>query len=71
MREWCGCGAAIYGRRRDVLTWRTTHHHAGPEPERNGSHAQAELTQPRYFEYDGHAASTPIVQACTGFHTEA
>lgn len=25
MREWCSCGAAIRGRRRDVLTWRTQH----------------------------------------------
>jgi len=25
MREWCGCGAAIRARRRDVIAWRTAH----------------------------------------------
>jgi hypothetical protein len=25
MHEWCGCGAGVRGRRRDVLTWRTEH----------------------------------------------
>lgn len=25
MREWCGCGAAIRARRRDVLAWRHDH----------------------------------------------
>lgn len=25
MREWCGCGAAIYARKRTVIEWRREH----------------------------------------------
>lgn len=41
MREWCGCGAAIRARRRDVLTWRTEHHCPTRPDTDDGAHISA------------------------------
>lgn len=32
MREWCGCGASVRARRKDVLDWRVAHR-CVPAPE--------------------------------------
>jgi len=62
MREWCSCGAAIRGRRRDVLEWRETHRCPDRPEQPGGEHASAgafiEHAGDRYF--DGEA---PIVTA--------
>lgn len=34
MKEWCGCGAGIEGKPRQVKRWRTEHRHPEPTPER-------------------------------------
>lgn len=43
MREWCGCGAGIHGKPKQVAKWRKTHLHPqadGPQ----GTTSQAELS---------------------------
>lgn len=61
MREWCSCGAAIRGRRSDVLAWRAEHQ-CPDRPPGDGVHvstgAQVEHAGDRYF--DG---EVPIPQA--------
>lgn len=69
MREWCSCGGAISGRRRDVLAWREQHRCPDrPQPD-GGTHvgagARVEHAGDRYF--DG---ETPIVTARVGFTAE-
>ncbi len=48
MREWCGCGAAIRARRRDVLAWRTEHRctpAAEDQPGQYGGDSHTEINQ--------------------------
>ena len=57
MQEWCACGAAFKTRNyRRLIAWRGTHRHepaSEPEPEKQGSFAQAELShQDDYADYD-------------------
>ncbi len=73
MREWCGCGASIRARRRDVIAWRTNHWHHGqpePEPEKQGSFSQAEHAGRRTYEHgeDSSQHDFPIVYARMGFN---
>ena len=39
-REWCSCGAAVRGRRRDVLAWRAEHR-CPDRPPRDDTHVSA------------------------------
>jgi len=57
MQEWCACGAAYKTRNyRRLLNWREHHRlepQQAPEPEMQGSFAQAELShQDDYADYD-------------------
>ncbi len=45
MREWCGCGASIRARRRDVLTWRKEHRCVPPTEEPPGQYGGGSDTQ--------------------------
>jgi len=66
MREWCSCGAAIRGQRRDVFAWRAEHRCPDrPQPEgiHVGAAAHVEHAGDRY--YDG---EVPIVTSRIGFH---
>ena len=70
MREACGCGAWIRGRRKDVLTWRTTHHHAPkaePEPQgqRGGGSDITTAWRPGFT--DDSERVIPDIQARIGF----
>ena len=72
MREQCGCGASIQGRRRDVLHWRGNHRHdiaEDPGPQKEGAFSQNEHAGHRGFEYTGDedAHDFPIVYARMGF----
>jgi hypothetical protein len=44
MREWCGCGAGIHARPKQVALWRVNHKHDSeePGPQKNGSEANTE-----------------------------
>ena len=69
MREWCGCGASIRARRKDVLVWRDKHRHdaqSEPEPDKNGAQAQVETAWRPGFTDDS-IRSIPDVQARIGF----
>jgi len=57
MQQWCSCGAAIRSLSpRRVRQWADNHRHEpqqAPEPEKQGSFAQAELShQDDYADYD-------------------
>ena len=82
MKEQCSCGAQVSGRHKSVLVWRVTHvcpirdamflpddEPPKEEPEMQGSHSQAEMAQPRDFEYGERSqyADMPIVHARIGF----
>ena len=67
MREWCGCGAGIRGRRKDIREWRTTHRHDrdNPEPEPQGAFADSQIgfrPIPGYESFTDER-SIPIVEA--------
>ena len=73
MREWCGCGASIRARRKDVIAWRTNHWHQTaeePEPQKEGAFSQNEHAGRRSYEHgessEGH--DFPIVYARMGFN---
>lgn len=53
MREWCGCGADVRGRRVDVLTWRKDHRCvAKPEQDIPGQYGGGSDTQINYQQTD-------------------
>ena len=69
MREYCGCGASIRARRKDVLVWRDNHIHEGrpkPEPEKKGSFADTQIAHSDPI--DAYSETyTPTVNARIGF----
>ena len=69
MREWCGCGASIRARRKDVLVWRDKHRHDSkeePEPEKQGSFADTQIAHSDPI--DAYSETyTPTVNARIGF----
>ena len=73
MREGCGCGAWVHGRRKDVLAWRTNHRHDSkeePEPDKNGAESRVEHSGTRQYDQvgpDGAGQDVPVVQARIGF----
>ena len=70
MQEWCSCGGSVKGRRRDVISWRTSHNcapKADSEPEMQGSQAHIEHAGDRFYETSPAFAEMPVVQARIGF----
>jgi hypothetical protein len=63
MREWCSCGAAIRGRRRDVLAWRAEHR-CPDRPPSGDTHVSAGA---RVETADFYESDPPIVTARIGF----
>lgn len=52
MREWCGCGAAIRARRRDVLTWRAEHRCTPPSEPTPGQYGGDARVETNYQQTD-------------------